>query len=83
MMMWYTRAYWTDLTMLSNAIRALGCNMQVHAAGYRENVDSNPLIPLPNDEAVVQTALANPESTAAFRRIQTGGCSATARALFP
>jgi len=56
-----------------NAIRVLGGNIQIRAEGYREKVDSNPLIPLPNDEAVIQAALAHPEVTAAFRRIQTGG----------
>ena len=56
-----------------NAIRVMGGNIQVHAAGYREKVDSNPLIPLKNDKAVVQTALAHPDVVAASRRIQTGG----------
>src|SRR3990172_8695803 len=66
-----------------NAIRVLGGNIQVRAAGYRENVDSNPLIPLPDDEAVVQAALANPEVTAAFRRIQTGGLLTNREGAFP
>jgi ABC-type lipoprotein release transport system permease subunit len=56
-----------------NAIRVMGGNIQVHAPGYREKVDSNPLIPLANDEAVVQAALAHPDVIAASRRIQTGG----------
>jgi ABC-type lipoprotein release transport system permease subunit len=56
-----------------NAIRVMGGNIQVHAPGYREKVDSNPLIPLANDKAVVQTALAHPDVIAASRRIQTGG----------
>jgi ABC-type lipoprotein release transport system permease subunit len=66
-----------------NAIRVLGGNIQIRAAGYREQVDSNPLIPLPNDEAVVQAALANPEVTAAFRRIQTGGLLSNREGAFP
>ena len=56
-----------------NAVRVLGGNVQVHAAGYREKVDSNPLIPLPDDAAVVQAARAQPNVVAAARRIQTGG----------
>ena len=56
-----------------NAIRVMGGNIQVHAAGYREKVDSNPLLPLTNDEAVVKTALAHSDVVAASRRIQTGG----------
>ncbi len=56
-----------------NAIRVLGGNIQVHAAGYREKVDSNPMIPLPNDAGVIQAALQNPNVTSATRRIVTGG----------
>jgi ABC-type lipoprotein release transport system permease subunit len=56
-----------------NAIRVLGGNIQIHAAGYREKVDSNPLIPLPDDTAVVKAALSQPNVLAAARRIQTGG----------
>jgi ABC-type lipoprotein release transport system permease subunit len=51
----------------------LGGNVQVHAAGYREKVDSNPLLPLKDDSAVVKAALAQPNVIAAARRIQTGG----------
>src|ERR671924_1192568 len=50
-----------------NAIRVLGGNIQVHAAGYREKVDSNPLIPLKDDGAVVKAALAQPNVIAAAR----------------
>jgi ABC-type lipoprotein release transport system permease subunit len=66
-----------------NAIRVLGGNIQVHAAGYREKVDSNPLIALENDEAVVQAALANPDVIAAARRIQTGGLLRNREGAFP
>ena len=65
-----------------NAIRVLGGNIQVHAAGYREKVDSNPLIPLPNDEAVVQAARANPDVISAARRIQTGGLMSNREGAF-
>jgi len=56
-----------------NAIRVMGGNIQVHAPGYRAKVDSNPLLPLANDEAVVKAALSNPDVISASRRIQTGG----------
>ena len=56
-----------------NAVRVLGGNVQVHAEGYREKVDSNPLLPLKDDAAVVQAALSQPDVIAAARRIQTGG----------
>src|SRR5512138_393551 len=57
----------------ANAVRVLGGNVQVHAAGYRAKVDSNPLLPLPDDAAVVKAALSQPDVVAASRRIQTGG----------
>jgi putative ABC transport system permease protein len=56
-----------------NAIRVLGGNIQIHAAGYREKFESNPLLPLQDDEAVIQAALAQPGVISATRRIQTGG----------
>ena len=56
-----------------NAIRVLGGNIQVHAAGFRAKVDSNPLISLPDDSAVLQRARANADVASASRRIQTGG----------
>ena len=56
-----------------NAVRVLGGNIQVHAESYREKVDSNPLLPLTNDSAIVKAALSQPNVIAAGRRIQTGG----------
>ncbi|MEW6083688.1 MAG: ABC transporter permease [Chloroflexota bacterium] len=66
-----------------NAVRVLGGNVQVHAEGYREKVDSNPLLPLKDDAAVVQAALAQPEVIAASRRIQTGGLVSNREGAFP
>ncbi len=66
-----------------NAIRVLGGNIQIHAAGYREKIDSNPLIPLANDAAVVQAAKANPNVTSATRRIVTGGLASNPEGAFP
>ncbi len=66
-----------------NAIRVLGGNIQVHAAGYRENVAANPMLPLPNDATVVQAALANPNVIAATRRINTGGLITNHEGAFP
>jgi ABC-type lipoprotein release transport system permease subunit len=56
-----------------NAVRVLGGNIQVHAEGYREKVESNPLITIADDTAIVQAALSQPNVIAASRRIQTGG----------
>ncbi|HSK88400.1 MAG TPA: ABC transporter permease [Anaerolineales bacterium] len=66
-----------------NAVRVLGGNIQVHAAGYREKVDSNPLLPLRDAEAVIQVALAHPDVVAAAPRIQTGGLISNREGAFP
>lgn len=66
-----------------NAVRVLGGNVQVHAAGYREKVESNPLLPLTDDAAVVEAALAQPDVVAAARRIQTGGLISNHEGAFP
>ncbi len=66
-----------------NAVRVLGGNVQVHAEGYREKVDTNPLLPLADDSAIVQAALAQPNVIAAARRIQTGGLVSNSEGAFP
>jgi ABC-type lipoprotein release transport system permease subunit len=66
-----------------NAIRVLGGNIQIHAAGYRENVDSNPLLPLPDADAAVAAAKTRPEVVSATRRIQTGGLASSREGAFP
>ena len=66
-----------------NAVRVLGGNIQVHAAGYREKVDSNPLLPLTDDSAIVKAALSQPNVIAASRRIQTGGLVSNREGAFP
>ena len=66
-----------------NAVRVLGGNIQVHAEGYREKVDSNPLLPLTDDSAILQAALAQPDVIAAARRIQTGGLVSNSEGAFP
>jgi ABC-type lipoprotein release transport system permease subunit len=66
-----------------NAVRVLGGNLQVHAAGYREKVDSNPLLPLANDGKVVEVASSQPGVLAAARRIKTGGLLSNREGAFP
>jgi ABC-type lipoprotein release transport system permease subunit len=66
-----------------NAIRVLGGNIQIHAAGYRERIGSNPLLPIPDDTAVVQTALKHADVISAARRIQTGGLATNREGAFP
>ncbi|MEJ2267011.1 MAG: FtsX-like permease family protein [Anaerolineales bacterium] len=45
-----------EQAIYSNAIKVLGGNIQVHAAGYHEKADKTPLLPLP-DEAAILTEL--------------------------
>ena len=55
LMMWYDGLMngFTN-AIYGNAVKVLGGNVQVHAAGYRAKVDSNPLLPLPDDAAAAQ-----------------------------
>ncbi len=66
-----------------NAIRVLGGNIQVHAAGYREKIDSNPMIPLKDASAVIETARSNPDVVSAAPRILTGGLVSNHEGAFP
>ncbi|MGZ6315705.1 MAG: ABC transporter permease [Anaerolineales bacterium] len=66
-----------------NAIRVLGGNIQIHAAGFRAKVDSNPMLPLADTSNVLQTALSNPTVTAAAPRISTGGLASNHEGAFP
>jgi len=65
-----------------NAIKVLGGNIQVHAAGYRAKANQTPLLPLADDQAVVKAALANPQVVAATRRINTGGLASSREGAF-
>lgn len=62
-----------DQAIYGNAIKVLGGNIQVHAEGYNTETGQNPLLPLADDQAVVQVALAQPLVESASRRIITGG----------
>jgi ABC-type lipoprotein release transport system permease subunit len=74
LMMWYDGLIngWTD-AIYGNAVKVLGGNVQVHAQGYREEANSNPLFPLADPQAVIKAAEANPLTLAATQRIKTGG----------
>jgi len=64
------------------AIRVLGGNIQVHEHGYREKIDSSPLLALTDDSAVVKAALSQPNVLAATRRINTGGLASNREGAF-
>ncbi|MBN1146579.1 MAG: ABC transporter permease [Anaerolineales bacterium] len=71
-----------DQAIYGNAIKVLGGNIQIHAEGYRTETGQNPLLPLPDDQAVVQAALAQPLVQTATRRIITGGLVTSAEGAF-
>ena len=71
-----------EQAIYGNAIQVLGGNIQVHAAGYRGETGQTPLLPLADDEAIVQAALAQPQVRAAARRINTGGLASSREGAF-
>jgi ABC-type lipoprotein release transport system permease subunit len=72
-----------DQAIYANAIKVLGGNIQIHAAGYAAKASQVPLLPLANDSALVQAALAQPQVEAASRRINTGGMVSNREGAFP
>jgi putative ABC transport system permease protein len=83
LMMWYDGLVGGfNEAIYGNAIRVLGGNIQIHAAGYAAEVDQLPLLPLANDQALVQAAQAQPQVLAAARRINTGGMATTREGAF-
>jgi len=83
LMMWYDGLVaGFDQAIYGNAIKVLGGNIQVHAEGYRAKADQSPLLPLADDQKVVNAALANPAILAATRRIHTGGLASSREGAF-
>jgi ABC-type lipoprotein release transport system permease subunit len=56
-----------------NAIKVLGGNIQIHAAGYAEAAGQTPLIPLVGDEDLLGAVEQTRRVVAASRRIVSGG----------
>lgn len=83
LMMWYDGLVGGfNEAIYGNAIRVLGGNIQIHAAGYGDEVNQLPLLPLANAEALAQAAQAQPQVMAATRRINTGGMATTREGAF-
>jgi putative ABC transport system permease protein len=83
LMMWYDGLVaGFNEAIYGNAIRVLGGNIQIHAAGYGAEVDQLPLLPMVNDQALVQAAQAQPQVISAARRINTGGMATTREGAF-
>ncbi len=66
----------------TNAIRVLGGNIQVHAEGYRAKVEQMPILPLKNEQEVLNAAKAQPQVISAVRRITTGGMATNHEGAF-
>jgi ABC-type lipoprotein release transport system permease subunit len=65
-----------------NAIRVLGGNIQIRAAGYHDRAGGAELLPLADDAAVVEAARAQPQVLAASRRIYTSGMATNRAGAF-
>jgi ABC-type lipoprotein release transport system permease subunit len=72
-----------EQAIYANAVRVLGGNIQVHAEGYRAKASQTPLLPLANDQAIMDAALLHPQVLAASRRINTGGMASNREGAFP
>src|SRR5512146_1024099 len=66
----------------SNAIKVLGGNIQIHAAGYSDKAQQTPLLPLANDQGVLAAVSGQPQVVAASRRINTGGLASNYKGAF-
>ena len=83
LMMWYDGLIaGFDQAIYGNAIKVLGGNIQVYAEGYHSKTNSNALLALADDQAVVKAALAQPQVLAATRRITTGGLATSREGAF-
>ncbi len=69
-------------SIYTNAIKVLGGNIQIHAAGYSDKAQQTPLLPLENDQAVLQAVQAQPQVVAASLRINTGGLASNYKGAF-
>lgn len=87
MCMWLMMFYdglvagFTD-SIYGNAVKILGGNIQVHAAGYSENSVSSSLMPLGNDQQIAAYALTVPNVVGASRRIETDGLATSPEGAF-
>ena len=70
-------------SIYENAIKVMGGNIQVHAVGYQAADEEYPLLPVPDDEAVVSAAEAQKQVVVASRRINTSGMVSNREGAFP
>jgi len=69
--------------VFGNAVKLQGGNVLIHAPGYREKARRMPLLPLLNDEAVLQGVLAQSHVVNASRRIKTSGMVSSREGTLP
>jgi len=73
----------SDQAIFGNAVRLYGGNIQAHEPGFREKASRLPMLPLDDPDAVVAVATAQPQVTAAAKRINTGGIISSREGAFP
>jgi ABC-type lipoprotein release transport system permease subunit len=73
----------SEQAIFGNAVKLQGGNVLIHATGYRERARRMPLLPVPDDEAVLQAAQAQTHVIAASRRIKTGGMVSSRESTLP
>jgi ABC-type lipoprotein release transport system permease subunit len=73
----------SQVAIYGNLIKLLGGNVQVHAQGYQQKAKQNPLIPIPNADAVIQAAKSQPGVVGVASRVITGGFAASRDASLP
>ncbi|MBI9049035.1 MAG: ABC transporter permease [Anaerolineaceae bacterium] len=66
-----------------NAIKVMGGNIQVHAIGYQAAEEEFPLLPVPDDQTVIDAALQQRQTVAASRRINVVGMTTNREGAFP
>ena len=71
-----------EQAIYGNAIQVLGGNIQIHGEGYGEKTSQSPLLPLNNDQQLVDTAMRQPQVAMAARRIKTSGMTTSAEGAF-
>ncbi len=71
-----------EQAIYANAIKFLGGNIQIHANGYRQKAEKNPLLPLENDQFILEVARKQPQVEAASRRIITSGMATSRKGAF-
>lgn len=70
-------------SIYENAIKVMGGNIQVHAVGYQAADEEYPLLPVPDDAAVIAAAEAQKQVVVASRRINTTGMVSNREGAFP